>query len=94
MDKHPTAQKDTPAWILFVWCSFFVSVTITSFGIYYAPVDLWIKGFLTMGMFWSIGATFTLAKTLRDNWEAQRLINRMVDAKTERILSEYELRKA
>jgi hypothetical protein len=35
----------------------------------------------------------TLAKTVRDTFEAQRMINRVVDAKTEKILEQYELRQ-
>lgn len=89
---HPTAQKDTAAWIFFVWTSFFVAVSLMTIGIAYVPVNAWIKGYLVMGLFFSLGATFTLAKTIRDNHEAQKLINRFVDAKTEKILHEYELR--
>jgi hypothetical protein len=92
--NHPTAQKDTPAWIFFVWASFVISTTLMGFGILFAPVEFWVKGYLGMGMFFTIAAAFTLAKTVRDNAEAQKLVNRMVDAKTEKILSEYELRQA
>lgn len=90
--NHPTAPKDTSAWIFFVWVSFIVSVLLMGVGIFYAPVDLWVKGYLAMGLFYALGSTFTLAKTIRDNHEAQRLINRVADAKTEKILSDHELR--
>jgi hypothetical protein len=90
--QHPTIQKDTTAWIFFAWTSFVVSVMLMGIGICYVPVDWWIKGYLAMGLFFTIGASFTLAKTIRDNAEAQRLINRVVDAKTEKIISDYELR--
>jgi hypothetical protein len=30
------------------------------------PVDIWIKGYMAMGVLYLTGATFTLAKTLRD----------------------------
>lgn len=87
-----TLQKDTPAWIFFVWCSFAISLLLMVTGIFYAPVDFWIRGYLGMGLFFCLGSTFTLAKTIRDNYEMQKLVNRMVDAKTEKILSEYELK--
>ena len=37
-----------------------------------------------------VGSSFTLAKTLRDNHEALRLVNRVKSAKTERLIREYE----
>jgi hypothetical protein len=90
---YPTAHRDTPAWIFFVWTSFSLALLLMTLGIWYAPVNLWIKGYLTMGLFFTVGASFTLSKTVRDNHEAQRMISRVVDAKTEQILAEYELRK-
>jgi hypothetical protein len=45
-----------------------------------------------MGTLFIVGSSLTLAKTLRDNAETQRLINRVADAKTEQIISSYEMR--
>jgi hypothetical protein len=45
---------------------------ITLLGIYYMPIDLWIKGFIIMGLFFTVGSTFTLAKTIRDRHESRR----------------------
>ncbi len=60
-------------------------------GIWNALVDLWVRGYFIMGLFFCVGSTFTLAKTTRDNYEAQHAHNRGVDAKTDKILSDYEL---
>ncbi|RAL20862.1 hypothetical protein DL240_14345 [Lujinxingia litoralis] len=90
--EHPTVQKDTNAWIFQVWASFLLATGITITGIVYLPVDLWMKSFLLMGMLFTLGSSFTLSKTIRDNHEARRLINRVSDAKAEKILREYELR--
>lgn len=65
-------QRDTPAWMFFVWVSFTLSVSLMMVGIYYMPVDLWIKGYLLMGLIFTVGSSFTLSKTLRDDFEAQR----------------------
>lgn len=91
---HPTIQKDTNAWIFQVWASFLLASTITVTGIAYLPVDLWMKGFLLMGVLFTLGSSFTLSKTIRDNHEAQRLINRVTDAKAEKILRQYEMSDA
>lgn len=68
--------RDTPAWNLYVWVAFLVSAFLMLLGIWYMPVDLWIKGYFVMGYFFSVGSTFTLAKTMRDNYEARRLTGR------------------
>ena len=90
--NHNEVQKDTAAWIFQVWASFAIASGTTLVGIYYLPVDPWIRAFMAMGVLFTIGSSFTLAKTLRDNHEAKRLINRVSEAKAEKILREYELR--
>ncbi|MCU0492117.1 MAG: hypothetical protein MUD01_11040, partial [Chloroflexaceae bacterium] len=58
------------------WTSFIISTTFTLIGTYYMPVDLWIKGYLWMGLLFSVGSTFTLSKTIRDSFEQQRQTRR------------------
>jgi hypothetical protein len=94
MNPPSTIQKDSPAWIFCVWASFVIAIMFSILGIIYAPVNVWVRGYLAMSLLFTVAATFTLAKTVRDNHEAQRLINRVVDAKTEEILQKYELHKA
>ena len=62
------------------------------FGIYFLPVDPWIRGYMGMGLFFAVGSSFTLAKTMRDQHESRRLINRLSDAKTEKLLHEFEIK--
>lgn len=89
--EHPYVQKDTPAWLFQVWASFVLSVFATGIGILCLPVDEWIRGFMAMGLFFTVGSSFTLAKTIRDNHEAAKLINRISDAKAQKILREFEM---
>lgn len=89
--EAPDIHQDSPAWIFFVWCSFAIALGLMLFGIYYLPAEWWVKGYFGMGLFFIVGSTFTLSKTLRDQHESKRFVNRVVDAKTERILSEYEV---
>jgi hypothetical protein len=88
-----TEQKDTNAWIAQVWISFAIAFTATCLGIYYLPVDGWIRGFMGMSMLFTVASTFTLAKTIRDNHEAQRLRNRLTEAKAEKIIRDFELKE-
>lgn len=81
---------NTPAWTAFAWISFALSVLLMAIGVYLLPVDMWIKGYFFMGLFFTIASCFILAKTVRDNHEAERFINRVNTARTEKLLSEYE----
>ncbi len=65
-------RKDSSAWIFQTWAAFILSVGMTTTGIIYLPVDVWVKGFMGMGLGFSVGSTFTLAKTQRDLHEADR----------------------
>ena len=89
---QPGNQQDTGAWIFQVWAAFLISFTTTVFGILRLPVDNWMRGFLWMGLTFTVTSAFALAKTVRDNHEAGRLRNRITDAKTERLLREYEMK--
>lgn len=47
---------------------------------------------MSMGLLFCVGSCFTLSKTVRDNHEARKLINRVSEAKTERMLHDFELK--
>jgi len=82
-------QKDTTAWLAQVWISFIVSVGATTLSIIYLPVDNWVKGYVGIGFLYSLSSSFTLAKTIRDNQEAERLNARIDEARIEKILAEH-----
>ena len=65
-----------------------VVAAMLTIGIFFLPADIWIKGYLAMAALFLTGTTFTLAKTLRDEHEANRLINKIEDAAAERVLRE------
>ena len=44
---------------------------------------------MAMGTLFTVGASITLSKTMRDEHESQKIINRIKDVKTEKILKEY-----
>lgn len=83
-------RKDTAAWLFQVWTSFALAFGTTAAGVFYLPVGLWIKAFMWMGLLFTVGSSFTLAKTIRDQHEAERLRNRVRDAKAEKFMRDYE----
>ncbi len=83
-----TAQRDSAAWQLFVWVNFTLAVMATFFGVLFLPIDFWFKGYMAMGLLFTIGSTFSLAKAIRDEHEAKKLVNKIEQARTEKILKE------
>jgi hypothetical protein len=94
MTKYSNPNNPNPthssAWVVQVWLSFVLSVSATSIGIFYLPVSDWIKGYLGMGLLFSIGSTISLSKTVRDVHESDKLLSRVDEAKLERILAEHD----
>ena len=87
--EQPTIHQDSPAWLFFVHAAFAVSLFLMCLGIYHLPVSPWVKGYFAMGLFFTVGSTVTLSKTLRDQHEARKLVNRLNEVKTEKLLNDY-----
>ena len=74
------------AWVVFTQASFVASAVLVGFGILFMPLDLWMKGYLAMGTVMLVQSCITATKTLRDVHEGRRMVNRIEDARTERLL--------
>ena len=83
-------QLNSRAWIAFCYISFAVATGFTTIGIWAMSISLEMKAFMVMGLLFSVGSAFTLAKTLRDEHEASRLHNRLDEARTEKLLREVD----
>ena len=57
-------------------------------GIFFLPLDWWSRGYLAMGVIALVQSCVTMTKTIRDQHEAAKLVNRIEDARTERLLME------
>jgi hypothetical protein len=80
-------DRPTGAWIAFSYISFGVSLFLVGGGIFELPLDWWMRAYLAMGVTMVVQSSFTLAKNIRDLHEANRMINRIEEARTERLLS-------
>lgn len=87
-------ETHSAAWKIQVWLGFACAIGSTGIGIAYLPIAIWVKAFLGMGLLFTVNSCFALAKTLRDDHEATRLISRLDDAKAEKILREFEVAEA
>ena len=81
------------SWIVFTYVSFAAALAMVVGGIVLMPIDLAMKGYLAMGVIMLIQSCITLTKTIRDNDEAAKLVNRLEDAKTERLLMDVDKRQ-
>ncbi|MDJ1503203.1 YiaA/YiaB family inner membrane protein [Xanthocytophaga agilis] len=71
--KNTVVNKPTPMYRFQVWSSFVLSFSLMVIGIYHLPVEIWIKGYLIMGIIFTVGSCFTLAKTIRDDFESEKI---------------------
>lgn len=85
-------HSDSPAWSLYCCVSFVVAPVMMGIGISVMPGETWVRAYFAMSAMLLTGSTFTLAKMLRDRHEAQRLHQRIEEAKTEQLLKTYELK--
>lgn len=87
---NPDILGDSNSWGSFIWISFLVSISLMIVGIFFLPVDWWIRGYMYMGTLFLTASTLTLAKSLRDRHEYERLVNRVKNARTEQVLSQFD----
>jgi hypothetical protein len=60
-------RRDTRAWILQVWVSFFLAVSLCAGGLAYLPGEDLGRAFMVMGYVFCLSAAFGVSKYVRDN---------------------------
>ena len=66
-------KVDTPMWQLVVWGGFALAMSLTGWGLYRMDINPTYKAYLGVCWLFLISTVFTLAKTLRDAYEADLL---------------------
>ena len=84
IDDH--SQTPSNGWLTFAYASFGVSVLMIAVGIFFLPLDAWVKGYFAMAALLLIQACFCTSKAVRDQHESRRFINRIDAARTEKLL--------
>jgi hypothetical protein len=77
-------QKDTTAWIFQVYAAFVISTGSFAASLYLLPMDNVVRSQLGISYVFSISASISLTKTIRDNHEAKkrdRLIEEIITSK-------------
>ena len=84
------SSPHSAAWITFTYVSFAAAVGMVGIGVLFAPIDIWIKAYFAMGAALLVQSCITMTKTLRDVHEGSKLVNRIEDARAERLLMGIE----
>ena len=66
------ASSDTPMWGMVVWGGFALAMALTGWGLWRMEINPTWKAYLLVSWLYLISSAFTLAKTLRDAYEADR----------------------
>lgn len=69
-------QVDTSSWVMAVWVAFAAAVLLTGWGLYRMNIAEWQKYYMVVSWLFLVSASFTLAKTVRDDQEANLLERR------------------
>jgi hypothetical protein len=84
------ASKTTSAFYAQAGIAFGAALLALVVGIWYLPVDGWIRAFLVVSTLFLVTSTFTLAKVVRDAQETTLLTSRLDQARVERLLAEHD----
>ena len=60
-------HRDSKPWVMQVWISFAIAVSLCAIGLAYLPGKDLDRAFMVMGYFFCLSAAFVLAKFVRDN---------------------------
>jgi hypothetical protein len=83
---NPQNQTHSGAWVAFNYANVAIALGMTVGGVLFLPLDVWIKGYLLMGIAMLLSSAISVTKTIRDVQESARLLNKIEDAKTEQLL--------
>lgn len=81
-------QSTSEGWVFFVKASFAIAILSIAVGIFLVPGTLLIKGYFALSALFLVSSTITLSKTMRDQHEANRLINKVSEARTTKMINE------
>jgi hypothetical protein len=86
----PMQTRTTTAFYVQAAVSFGVSLVATILGIAYLPVGGWVRAFLGLGLLFVVTSAFTLAKCIRDQQEDSTVVNRVDQARLDKLLAEHD----
>ncbi len=90
MSNSEYTPKDSDAWKTFTVGSFILAASMMAGGIFFLEASFAAKGFYAMSAIMLVHTSVAITKTLRDSEESKRFINKLEEAKTDKILREFD----
>jgi hypothetical protein len=85
-----SSSPTTTAFFAQAALSFGLALLSVAIGIAFLPVNGWVRGFLAIGMLFTITSAFTLAKCVRDRQEDSYLVSRVDQARLDKLLAQHD----
>lgn len=86
----PVHRKTTTAFFVQAGLSFGVALFAAGVAIAYLPVGPWIRAFLALSLLYVVTFSFTLAKCVRDHQESAEVVNRVDQARLDKLLTDHD----
>lgn len=86
----PVPPKTTAAFFLQSAVSFGIALVGLGVGIAYLPVNAWMRAFLGIGLLYTVTSAFTLAKCVRDHQESSSVVQRVDQARLDKLLVDHD----
>ena len=87
---NQVSRKNTTAFFAQAGISFAISLIAVTVAIVHLPAGPWIRSFLALGVLYVVTSACTLAKCVRDQQEASEVVNRVDQARLDKLLSEHD----
>jgi len=86
---NESIQSNSAGWLFFVKASFGVALTAMIGGVIFSEINFMMKAYFGLCSLFLVSSTITLSKTMRDQHEGERIINRISEAKAQQLMKEY-----
>lgn len=86
---NETIQSNSTGWLFFVKASFGIALAAMIGGVIFCEIDFMMKAYFGLCSLFLVSSTITLSKTMRDQHESDRLINRISEARAQQLMKEY-----
>jgi hypothetical protein len=94
MHQSRPPVSHSAGWVTQTYISFAVALGAFTIGVAYLPGEPWMRAFMAVSALYTVTSAFSLAKTVRDQHEAGRVVARVDEARVERLLTEHDPFKA
>ncbi len=87
MDDY-NLKSNSSGWLFYVKASFAIALSAVALGVFLMEGTLLMKGYFAISSLFLVSSTITLSKSMRDEHEASRLINKVSEARTSKIIND------